>query len=58
MTNLQDLMDRAWAEACAEMDVADADHLMPADFQSLNDLQTEIFIRLGGDLDQYYLEAA
>ncbi len=53
---LQDLMDQAWAEACAEMNVEDADELMPADFQSLNDLQTKIFISLGGDLDRYYTE--
>ena len=56
--NLQDLMDQAWALACDQMSVKDADLLTPSEFQSLNDLQTEIFEQLGGDIDQYYEEAA
>jgi len=55
--NYQDLMDQAWTQACARMQVMDADDLTPSEFQSLNDLQTRIFEELGGDLD-LYLEAA
>jgi hypothetical protein len=52
--NLQDLMDQAWDLACEQMAVEDADNLSPSEFQSLNDLQTRIFEKLGGDLDKYY----
>ena len=54
--NLQDLMDQAWVLACDQMSVKDADVLTPSEFQSLNDLQTEIFEQLGGNIDQYYEE--
>ena len=52
--NTQDLMDQAWDLACEQMAVEDADNLSPSEFQSLNDLQTRIFEKLGGDLDKYY----
>jgi hypothetical protein len=52
--NLQDLMDQAWDLACEQMAVEDTDNLSPSEFQSLNDLQTRIFEKLGGDLDKYY----
>lgn len=53
---LQDLMDQAWVLACDQMRVKDADSLTPSEFRSLNDLQTEIFRLLGGDIDEYYEE--
>jgi len=53
---LQELMDEAMILALKEQGVEDIDNLLPHEFQSLNDLQTEKFIELGGDVDAYYLE--
>lgn len=53
---LQDIMDQAWKLAIEEMnlsDLIDTEDLSRADFHSLNSLQTEIFERLGGDLEEY-----
>lgn len=53
---LQDIMDQAWYLAIKELnltDLIDTEDLSRADFQSLNSLQTEIFERLGGDLEEY-----
>jgi hypothetical protein len=53
---LQDIMDQAWKLAIKEMnltDLIDTEDLSWADFHSLNSLQTEIFERLGGDLEEY-----
>jgi hypothetical protein len=52
--NLQDLMDQAWILACQQLEVEDADQLTPSEFQTLNNLQSQLFEGLGGNLEQYY----
>lgn len=60
---LQELMDRAWELAveraadeydihCDDVDPADAEY-SNSDHQVVNDLQSDIFEELGGDLEEY-----
>ena len=55
---LQLLMDQAWRLAVArakdEYDICPIDdEYLNSDQQVINDLQTEIFLELGGNLDEY-----
>ena len=62
--NLQKLMDKAWSlavkRAADEYDIYpnNDDDYSNSDHQVVNDLQTEIFEELGGDLDKYQEETA
>lgn len=56
---LQRLMDKAWhlavERAREEYDIYpnDDDEYSNSDHQVVNDIQSDIFIELGGDLDEY-----